>query len=183
MAARLQRLLCFAGNTPQSVTISFSFALVTIVLAPGLGSASFVEIPPEVFAQRPIQEYEAEDALRSRRFQVATNHSDFSGSGFVDYVGEGYVEWTVEVAEAGTYVLSFRYALKHGDRPLDIKVNGAVVSSSVSFPATGSWNSWGLVNRDVVLKSGVNTVRAQTVGRSGANMDRLDVTVSATSTQ
>lgn len=183
MAAQLQKLLRFATSRPRNVTIIVAFALAGLLLIPGVPLASFVGIRLLTFAQEPVQEYEAEDALLSRGFLVATNHSSFSGSGFVDYVGEGYVEWTVEVAEGGKFLLSFRYALKYGDRPLDIRVNGTIASPNTPFPATGSWNSWGSVTREVALNSGTNTIRAQTRGRSGPNMDRLDVSVLPPSTE
>src|SRR5262245_1867518 len=55
--------------------------------------------------------YEAENA-RISQGTVATNHTGFSGTGFVDYtnVSGSYVEWTVSAANAGTAKLSIRQA-------------------------------------------------------------------------
>jgi len=53
-------------------------------------------------------------------------------------------------------------------------------STNTSFPATGSWETWGVVEKEVTLNAGANTVRAQTTGVSGANMDRLDVSAVVT---
>jgi hypothetical protein len=121
--------------------------------------------------------YEAEDAGMSPAFQVSTAHSGYTGTGFVDYVGEGYVEWTVNMLTAGNYDLVFRYALRSGNRPLSISVDGQS-GSTLAFPATGSWQSWGEVQTTLALSAGSHTIRASTTGVSGANMDHLRVVAS-----
>ena len=119
--------------------------------------------------------YEAELAYRSATFRVTDNHSGFTGSGFVDYVGEGYVEWTVNVATTGTHDLVFRYALDSANRPLRILVDGTTLASTLDFPPTGSWENWGEVQVNATLTTGTHTIRAQTTGVSGANMDHLRI--------
>jgi len=108
--------------------------------------------------------------------QVASNNAGYTGTGFVDYIHStgDYVELTVNVPTAGSYDLHYRYALSSGNRPLEIKVNGQVVSSSLSFPATGSWTTWGYTAAvSATLNAGNNTVRATAIGSSGANVDHL----------
>ena len=159
METQLQKLLRLATTSMRALPNVFTLSLASLLLMPGVILA---------------QEFEAEDALLSPGFRVATNNSSFSGSGFVDYIGEGYVEWSVDVAESRTLSLAFRYALSSGDRPLDIVVNGEVISENTSFPATTSWNTWGLVRiAEVMLNRGTNTISAQTRGVSGPNMDLL----------
>lgn len=164
-------------------------ATAGLLLLPGMTLASLVGVSfqaatpePVQEYEAPVQEYEAEDASLSPGFQVAYNHADFSGTGFVDYVGEGAVEWVVDAGQGGPFLLSFRFALQSGDRPLDILVNGSVVARNLSFPATGSWQTWNTVETEVILNPGVNRIRARTRGSSGANMDRLDTSVIVPST-
>ena len=85
--------------------------------------------------------FEAKLAARSLAFRVADRHPGFTGSDYVDYVGEGYVEWTVNAATAGSHELVFRYALESGNRPLQILVDGSTLYTSLGFPATGGWSS------------------------------------------
>lgn len=126
--------------------------------------------------------FEAEDATLESGCTVASNNSGFSGKGFVDYDGECAVEWTVNVATAGNYNLTFGYALAAGatvgdDRPLRIVVNGTVVRSALSFPATGAtgdWNTWGEVATGAPLVAGDNVIRAESTGSSGPNLDYLN---------
>jgi len=165
MIVRSQKLFSLlAGYTMMTV----------IVVTSASASVVGVTITP-VFEAGDTHVFEAENALLSDGFLVETNHSGFTGSSFVNYVNEGYVEWAVNVAESGKFLFSFKYALKYGDRPLDIIVNGAMVSLSTSFPSTGSWDKWGSISTEIMLNPGTNTIRAQTRGISGPNIDRLEV--------
>ncbi|RCG31107.1 hypothetical protein DQ384_10105 [Sphaerisporangium album] len=124
--------------------------------------------------------YQAENAALSQA-AVATNHTGFTGTGFVDYtnVTGGSIEWTVNAATAGSTTLTIRYA--NGttvDRPMDIAVNGAVVSAGRSFPATANWDTWADSTLTATLNAGVNTVRATaTTANGGPNVDKLTVGV------
>src|SRR5688572_11995862 len=82
---------------------------------------------------------EAEDAHFSDRFKVATNHPGFTGSGFVDALQKGFIEWTLQAETDGVYELAFRYALggPDPDRPLNIEVDGSELQHDFSFPSTG----------------------------------------------
>nr|WP_235457708.1 carbohydrate-binding protein [Streptomyces olivochromogenes] len=123
-------------------------------------------------------DYQAESATLSRG-TVATNHTGFTGSGFVDYtnVAGSYVEFTVDAAASGQTALSFRYANgTTADRPMDISVNGSVVASGVSFPPTANWDTWATKTVNVTLNAGSDKVRATaTAATGGPNLDRLTV--------
>ncbi|MFD5400523.1 PQQ-dependent sugar dehydrogenase [Streptomyces griseorubiginosus] len=123
-------------------------------------------------------DYQAEDATVVQG-TVATNHTGYTGTGFVDYtnVKGSYVEFTVSAASAGTTAVTFRYANGTStDRPMDISVNGTVVSSAVSFPATADWNTWATKTVDVPLTAGSGKIRATaTTAAGGPNLDRIGV--------
>ena len=121
--------------------------------------------------------FEAEAAVLGGAAFVSSIVAGFTGDGFVDYVGPSgeFIEWTVNVPADGQYELRFGYALGAGNRPLRIDVNGATANASLAFPATGSWTAWSTVNMRVRLAAGSNTVRATSIGSSGANVDQLFV--------
>ncbi|OLB82574.1 MAG: glucose dehydrogenase [Actinobacteria bacterium 13_2_20CM_2_71_6] len=120
--------------------------------------------------------YEAENATLSQAV-VATNHTGFTGTGFVDYnaAAGSYVEWTVGAAAAGSFSITIRYANgSTANRPLDITVNGAVARAGLAFGGTGSWNTWQTVTTTVTLAAGSNKVRATaTAAAGGPNVDSL----------
>ncbi|MER6950601.1 YbhB/YbcL family Raf kinase inhibitor-like protein [Nonomuraea sp. NPDC000554] len=131
----------------------------------------------DVETAAPTSEYQAENATISQG-TVATNHTGFTGTGFVDYtnITGSYVEFTVNAATAGNYTLTFRYA--NGttvDRPMDIAVNGTTTSAGVSFPATANWDTWTDKSVTAALVAGANKVRATaTTANGGPNLDRLN---------
>ncbi|MFF7278164.1 PQQ-dependent sugar dehydrogenase [Streptomyces griseorubiginosus] len=123
-------------------------------------------------------DYQAEDATVVQG-TVATNHTGYTGTGFVDYtnVQGSYVEFTVSAASAGTTAVTFRYANGTAtDRPMDISVNGTVVSPAVSFPATADWNTWVTKTVNLPLTAGSAKIRATaTTAAGGPNLDRIGV--------
>jgi uncharacterized protein YjdB len=121
-----------------------------------------------------IQILQAEDATLSGAV-VATNQTDYIGSGFADYVNPtgDYIEWSVNVPAAGIYDLNFRYSLLSGSRPLELKVNNTVRLASIDFPVTGSWSTWQNLSTAQSLSAGANTIRLTTIGSNGGNIDQL----------
>ncbi|MGW7254438.1 PQQ-dependent sugar dehydrogenase [Streptomyces sp. NPDC054834] len=127
-------------------------------------------------------DYQAEDAVISQG-TVATNHTGYTGTGFVDYtnVKGSYVEFTVNAATAGTTSATLRFANGTStDRPMDISVNGTVVAPAVSFPATTDWNTWATKSVNVPLNAGSNKIRATaTTADGGPNLDRVGIGAAA----
>jgi glucose/arabinose dehydrogenase len=120
--------------------------------------------------------YEAEQGTLSGAV-VATQYSGFRGSGYVDFISDSgaYLELDVSVATAGAYKLWFRYALRSGNVPLELRVNGQVVAPNLAFKSSGNWTRWRGVTRVVTLNAGSNTVRLTTIGSNGPNLDRMTV--------
>jgi hypothetical protein len=120
---------------------------------------------------------EAESAARSGP-KIATDQAGFTGSGYADFIGASgeWIEWTVNSTTARTATLDFRYASgSTADRPLELRLNGSVLKSRLSFVGTGSWTTWRTVSVTVNLQAGTNKIRLTSVGSSGANVDSLTV--------
>lgn len=142
---------------------------VTATTNNGPANLDFVDVeatgPPP-----PPTEYQAENATIGQGV-VESNHAGFTGTGFVNYDNAtgSYVEFTVNVANAGNTTLRFRYA--NGttiNRPMSIS------GTTVNFPGTGAWATWAEVNVTMNLNAGNNTVRATaTTANGGPNLDRL----------
>ncbi|MFC5034151.1 MULTISPECIES: discoidin domain-containing protein [Streptomyces] len=123
--------------------------------------------------------YEAEAAAFSAGSSVDSDHTGYTGTGFVNTgnASGAYVEWTVDAAAAGNVPLAVRYA--NGttvNRPMDIAVNGTTVMSARAFNGTGDWNTWADSTLTAALHAGANTVRVTATTATGApNLDHLDV--------
>jgi hypothetical protein len=124
----------------------------------------------------PTIRLEAEDATISQGV-VEANHLGYSGTGFVngDNVAGSFTEWRVDAAQAGSTSVTIRYA--NGtttNRPMDISVNGQVVSAGRAFNPTGNWDTWADSTLTVPLLAGSNTVRATaTTANGNPNLDFL----------
>ncbi len=133
----------------------------------------YKSVPPNSYTL-----YEAEDASISGAV-INSQNQGFTGSGYADYINNAgdYVQWTVNVAQAGAYPMEIKYGLASGSRPLEIRVNGNVLVSSLPFPSTGSWTTWRYTAPFVAnLVAGNNTVRATSIGSNGGNLDHLLIT-------
>src|SRR3954467_13859960 len=112
-------------------------------------------------AQAAATRYEAEGATIFGG-AVGFNHTGFTGTGFVNYDNAtgSAVEWTVNAATAGTADVVLRYA--NGTttaRPMNIALNGTVVSSGLTFPGTGNWDTWQTRTVRVNLVAGSNKIK------------------------
>ncbi|QKW07619.1 carbohydrate-binding protein [Streptomyces sp. NA04227] len=125
---------------------------------------------------KPDLRCEAEDVTLGGGTAVETLARGQSGKGYVNFPGGkgGYVEWKVDVADAGDYALAFRYALTTGDRPLTLSVNGKEISTD-SYPVTGAWDKWSEAKAKAALKAGSNTIRLTAAKEDGPNVDYLTV--------
>ena len=122
--------------------------------------------------------YQAESA-KIYRAALETTHSGFSGSGYVNTYQEAgaYLEWLVTVPQALTATLIIRFANgSTANRPMAVRVNGAVVNPALSFVPTGGWPVWATRSLTAKLHAGTNTIRlTATTANGGPNIDLLDV--------
>ena len=108
---------------------------------------------------------------------MAKNNGGYTGKGFIDFQepsGE-YLKWLIQSKSEGECTLSFRYALAQGNRPLQLKVNGKIITKALPFAGTGGWTSWKTLAANAPLKVGVNDIRLESTGASGPNVDNLTI--------
>ncbi|OLF10005.1 family 16 glycoside hydrolase, partial [Actinophytocola xanthii] len=127
-------------------------------------------------------EYEAEVAGLSGGAAVNTDHTGYSGTGFVDgYWNQGAATtFSVDAAAAGQHNVGLRYS--NGPNPvagaktLSLYVDGAKVRQ-VRLPSTGNWDTWSSWTEVVALNAGRNTVAYRFDAGDGGNvnLDKLSV--------
>ncbi|HEX8911731.1 MAG TPA: NPCBM/NEW2 domain-containing protein [Humisphaera sp.] len=111
---------------------------------------------------------------------VATQYSGYTGTGYVAFrtgvLTGDTVTWTPTVALGGTRTLAFRFANGATTaKTLELRINGTVVRSGLSFAATGGWGTWTTLSLTVNLPAGANTIRLASTGSGGPNLDSLIV--------
>ena len=105
-----------------------------------------------------------------------------SEGGFnIAYTDDGeWLEYSVDVAAAGNYDVSFRVATTNTTSALSLSVDGFDKTGSVSVPATGGYQNWQSVTvKDVALGGGAQVLRINIL-TGGFNLNALTVTESAT---
>ncbi|WP_406835005.1 glycosyl hydrolase family 8 (plasmid) [Streptomyces sp. AHU1] len=161
-------------RTLNGTTLSWCTALALVV--PLLGWAGGGT------AQATTLRYEAENGTISSG-TVATNHLNHSGTGFIDTTNASgiKVELTVNATTSGTGSFTIRYANgSTNDRPMNVSINGTVVASNVSFPPTGSWDTWATKTVTGPVTAGTDTLRLTATKADGTpNLDYVDVDVTA----
>ncbi|HYU83166.1 MAG TPA: carbohydrate-binding protein, partial [Kribbellaceae bacterium] len=122
--------------------------------------------------------FEAENATLSAGSTIDTNHTGFSGTGFVNTpnAAGAFVEWSGVSATAGTRTLTFRFSNgSTAARPCELVVNGGA-PITLNFGTTANWDTWTTVSATVPLNATNNTIRlTATTAAGAANLDWLEV--------
>ncbi len=117
---------------------------------------------------------------------LGSSGSDSPGDRVVDmaYAEEGTMTFNnVVVPTAGLYTVDWRYAFQGGlfpgvnNRQMGLAVNGAVITTTQSFPITGSFDVYQHSFLQVHLNAGVNSISQLAVSDHGlSRVDQLTVT-------
>jgi hypothetical protein len=126
--------------------------------------------------------YEAENAVLSGGAKTNTNHTGYSGTGFVDgFVNNTTAKATfnVTVASSGTYEIRLHYSAGSGTSTnTGLYVNSTTKLKNITCPGTGNWNAWADETETVTLNAGSNTIvyKAETSSGSCINLDYVSIT-------
>ncbi|MEQ4716610.1 carbohydrate-binding protein [Nonomuraea sp. B19D2] len=156
--------------------------LKAVLACAGLSAGAFVALSQPA-AQAAATRYEAESSPAVCSGTIDNNWSGYSGSGFCNgnNAAGAYAQFTVNAGTAGTATLGVRFANgTTSARSVDLVVNGSTVQS-VSFEATGAWNTWVTKTLTVSVSSGSNTIRFNPTSSNGLpNIDYIDVEAGGT---
>ena len=128
--------------------------------------------------------YEAEEGQVAGGAAVQTEHSGYSGSGFVGgfFNAGANMTFQVNVDADGTYPVNIRYA--NGPNPSSKNKTVAFYLNGVKQPnwvfnttSTTDWKAWAFSTKDLALKAGVNQLKfAFETGTDGnVNFDALKI--------
>lgn len=120
---------------------------------------------------------EAETDACSYDGTVDSNNLGFKGIGFINVPNAigSEITFHVNAASAGMKTISFRYASGGtADRAAIITINGAALASNLSFPATGAFTTYKVVEFNLNLNEGMNIVQLLSATADGlANIDQV----------
>lgn len=99
-----------------------------------------------------------------------------SGGGYdVGWIAAGeWLQYSVNVTTAGTYVAAFRVASSGQGGTFHLEAQGASVSGAITIPDTGGWQSWQTVSRTVTLAAGQQKLRLVFDSASSSDVGNVD---------
>lgn len=185
-------------NTWATQTSSLTLAAGSHTLTYAYGSADSGNVNLDALDVSPVASQpgsgastgpllEAESGALSGGAVVATDHTGYTGSGFVGGFTDGNkgaarVAVQAIVGTAGSYDLALRYANGNGSaKTLSLSIDGGA-NQQVSLPATTDWNTWGTVTTTSTLTKATHTIAYSFGSSDTGNVNVDSVTVSATST-
>ena len=118
--------------------------------------------------------FQAEDGFKNRA-AARTDYKGWIGASYVDFYEEtgSFLQVSVVAPATGITTLEIRYSNgDEEDRPMEISVNGNVISSSLSFLPTTAWTVRGLQTTIIPLVLGENVIRFTSITpMGGPNID------------
>ncbi len=149
-----------------------------VTLLAALLATSYLFPPPASAADA----LEAENAVLSGGAVVQTDHSGYTGSGFVGGYTDGNkgnasTSFSVSSPKAGSGTVTLRYANGTGvAMTLSLYAGGTKVRQ-VSLPATSNWDTWSTAAEVVPMSAGTNTIayKFDSTDSGNVNLDNLTV--------
>ncbi|MBX0288926.1 carbohydrate-binding protein [Hymenobacter sp. HSC-4F20] len=108
--------------------------------------------------------------------------TDTGGGVNVDWFETGdWLDYSVNVATAGSYTVGFRVASANGGATLQLRNSGGAVLGSINVGNTGGWQSWQTINTTVSLPAGRQTLRLYAAASTGCNVNWLNFSTASSS--
>jgi endoglucanase Acf2 len=156
-----------AGSYSITATATDNGGLTTTSTAVNItvGTSSAQPVPGTIQAES----YTAMNGIQTE----AT--SDTGGGLNVGYIDTGdWMDYSVNVASAGTYNIAFRVASVAGGAQVQLR-SGATVLATANVAATGGWQTWATVNTTATLAAGTQTLRLH-FSAGGMNLNWVQFT-------
>ncbi|MEV6849645.1 CBM35 domain-containing protein [Actinoplanes sp. NPDC051411] len=168
-----------------SATVSLTTGSTTVAYAfdtTDSGNVNIDELTVTPVAATPAGQLEAESATLTGGTSVQTDHTGYTGTGFVGGYTDGNkgnaaTTFAVSSTAAGAAPLTLRYANGTGSaQTLSLYVNGAKVQQ-VPLPATANWDTWATQTVTASLAAGADTatVKFDATDSGNVNLDNLTV--------
>jgi hypothetical protein len=152
---------------PPSTSSPFTGTPITL---PGTIQAENYDLGGEGVAYRDTTSGNSGGVYRSDDVDLGTVSDTGGGYKVKTAVATEWLNYSVNVATAGTYTVNVRVSSGGGGGTFHIEANGVNVTGSMTVPNTGGWDTWTTVtNTGVPLQAGQQILRLvlDTTGTSG----------------
>ncbi|MWC30632.1 carbohydrate-binding protein [Paenibacillus sp. MMS18-CY102] len=154
----------------------FRKKIISSILSFSLIFSLLLPISPTTAAPGDPGKIEAESYAAMSGVQTEASTEDGMNVSYID-AGD-WMDYTVNVQNAGTYNVDFRVSSPYAGTQLQLR-SGASILATVTIPNTGGWQAWQTVTASVLLPAGVQTLRVHAV-TNGWNLNWLNFTSAGT---
>ncbi|UOQ75068.1 carbohydrate-binding protein [Hymenobacter cellulosilyticus] len=116
---------------------------------------------------------EAESSSAQSGTQTETTTDTGGGLNVAWYETGDWLDYSVNVATAGSYTVGFRVSSAYGGATLQLRNSAGTVLGSVNVGNTGGWQNWQTINATVTLPAGRQTLRLFASASTGCNVNWL----------
>ncbi|MBI3900387.1 MAG: carbohydrate-binding protein [Gammaproteobacteria bacterium] len=137
---------------------------------PGTVEAEYFDNGSEGVSYHEVDTWDPDNYFRVSPVDIEANSTASKGNALVITRGGEWLNYAVNVAAAGNYILEVGVAAASDNGSFHIEFAGANKTGSIVVPNTGNWYNWRNVARIVNLAAGPQTLRLvmEANGSSGA---------------
>jgi endoglucanase len=110
---------------------------------------------------------EAENLIMQSGIQTENTQDAGGGLNVGWQDNNDWMDYSVNVASAGTYTVNFRVATPNAGGNFQLRNSGGTALATVTLPNTGGWQTWQTISASVTLPAGQQTLRIYTVNSGG----------------
>ncbi len=139
--------------------------VVTVTDNNNCGASELFSVFPSAFCVDQVVHLENETLVGA---SSKTYYQGFTGNGYVktNNVPDQTISFDVNLDQAGSYLMSFRYSLHWGnDRRLELSVDGNIITE-LSFNKTSGWDIWQKMEYWHDFTAGNHNIKLRTTGTS-----------------
>lgn len=118
--------------------------------------------PPPTITHNIPGKIEAEKYANQSGTQLENTTDDGLGQNVGYLEPNDWMDYRVNVASTGTYVLDLRIASTTANGQLNVIVDGQY-NQTIGFPLTNGWQNWQTSTKNINLTAGLHTIRLQVV--------------------
>ena len=143
-----------------------------------LGATGYDDVDVIVTTSLPSK-LEAEGFTSMSGVQTETT-TDAGGGQDVGYIDNGdWMDYSVNVATAGTYTVDFRIAALSYGAQLQLRKSDGTVLATLSLPQTGGYQNWQTLSASITLAQGPQTLRVISTAAANWNINWINFSSSS----
>jgi hypothetical protein len=170
-----------AGAVGNFDSIQFTLTAGTVAASPFSGTPTAIPgtVQAEAFdngsAGVAYQDSTAGNAGGAFRASDVDVQASAGGGYNVGWTAAGeWLQYTVNVATAGSYTAQLRVAATAAGSRIHLEMNGTNVTGAMTVPNTGGWHNWQTISQPITLAAGPQVARL-VFETAGSNLDSFQI--------